>query len=46
MMKKALQKQKVMLDKLCQISQLLDCKYIRIFSFYIPKGEDADQYNR
>ena len=36
--------QKVMLDRLCQISNLLDCKYIRIFSFYIPKGEDADQY--
>ncbi|CAM4222558.1 sugar phosphate isomerase/epimerase [Paenibacillus alkaliterrae] len=37
-------KQKVMLDRLCQISNLLDCKYIRIFSFYIPKGEDADNY--
>jgi sugar phosphate isomerase/epimerase len=38
------EKQKVMLETLCQISKLLDCKYIRIFSFYIPKGEDADQY--
>ena len=38
------EKQKVMLETLCQISNLLDCKYIRIFSFYIPKGEDADQY--
>ena len=38
------EKQKKMLDTLCQISNLLDCKYIRIFSFYIPKGEDADQY--
>jgi sugar phosphate isomerase/epimerase len=37
-------KQKLMLDTLCQISNLLDCNYIRIFSFYIPKGEDADQY--
>jgi sugar phosphate isomerase/epimerase len=37
-------KQKTMLDTLCQISNLLDCKYIRIFSFYIPKGEDADNY--
>lgn len=37
-------KQKNMLETLCQISNLLDCKYIRIFSFYIPKGEDADQY--
>ncbi|MFP5108548.1 hypothetical protein ACSU6B_17495 [Neobacillus sp. C211] len=23
---------------------MLNCKYIRIFSFYIPKGEDADHY--
>ena len=38
------EKQKVMLETLCQISNLLDCKYIRIFSFYIPKGEDVDQY--
>ncbi|WP_045516956.1 sugar phosphate isomerase/epimerase family protein [Neobacillus niacini] len=37
-------KQKSMLDTLCHISNLLDCKYIRIFSFYIPKGVDADQY--
>ncbi|MEW9053904.1 MAG: TIM barrel protein [Neobacillus sp.] len=38
-------KQKVMLDTLCQISILLDCQYIRIFSFYIPKGENADHYH-
>lgn len=38
------EKQKVMLTNLCEISHILDCKYIRIFSFYIPKGEDADQY--
>ncbi|MCM2533821.1 sugar phosphate isomerase/epimerase [Neobacillus pocheonensis] len=38
------EKQKQMLNRLCQISNLLDCKYIRIFSFYIPKGEDADNY--
>lgn len=37
-------KQKIMLETLCQISNLLNCKYIRIFSFYIPKGEDADHY--
>ncbi|WP_349304863.1 sugar phosphate isomerase/epimerase family protein [Paenibacillus sp. Marseille-Q4541] len=36
--------QKEMLDRLCRISNLLECKYIRIFSFYIPKGEDPDQY--
>ncbi|SMQ66047.1 Sugar phosphate isomerase/epimerase [Bacillus sp. OV166] len=38
--------QKVMLDTLCQISNLLNCKYIRIFSFYIPKGDNADQYRK
>ena len=37
-------KQKVMLEELCKISILLDCKYIRIFSFYTPKDEDADLY--
>jgi len=38
-------KQKTMLNELCQIAKLLDCKYIRIFSFYIPKGEEADRYS-
>ncbi len=38
------EKQKEDLDRLCQIANLLDTKYMRIFSFYIPKGEDADQY--
>lgn len=38
------EKQKGMLEELCQISKLLDCKYIRIFSFYIPKGENPDGY--
>ncbi|NIK77141.1 sugar phosphate isomerase/epimerase [Paenibacillus castaneae] len=37
-------KQKLMLERLCHIAHLLNCKYIRIFSFYIPKGENADQY--
>jgi sugar phosphate isomerase/epimerase len=37
--------QKGMLDRLCQIAELLNCKYIRIFSFFIPKGENADNYN-
>ncbi|TRZ40382.1 sugar phosphate isomerase/epimerase [Niallia circulans] len=36
--------QKQMLHTLCQICSLLDCNYIRIFSFYIPKGEEADFY--
>lgn len=38
------EKQLVQLDTLCQICQLLDCKYIRMFSFYIPKEKDADDY--
>lgn len=38
------EKQKKMLNTLCLISQILDCKYIRIFSFYIPKGLDPDCY--
>jgi len=37
-------KQKVILERICQISNLLNCKYIRIFSFYIPKGENPDNY--
>lgn len=37
-------KQKGMLETLCQISNLLDCQYIRIFSFYIPKGDTPDNY--
>ena len=39
-----IEKQKHMLNTLCQIANLLDCQYIRIFSFYIPKGDDADHY--
>jgi sugar phosphate isomerase/epimerase len=38
------EKQTAMLETLCEISHLLECKYIRIFSFYIPKGEEADTY--
>lgn len=38
-------KQLNLLDRLCQIANLLECKYIRIFSFYIPKGDEVDQYN-
>lgn len=40
----AFQKQKTVLDMLCRIANLLDCKYMRIFSFYIPKGDDPDKY--
>ena len=36
--------QKTQLEELCKISQILKCKYIRIFSFFMPKGENADDY--
>ncbi len=38
------EKQKVLLEKICRFAKLLDCKYIRIFSFYIPQNENADKY--
>jgi len=38
-------KQIALLDRLCQMANLLNCKYIRIFSFYIPKDQEADQYH-
>ncbi len=37
-------KQKEQLEELCRISHLLDCKYIRMFSFFIPEGKDAEDY--
>ncbi len=38
------QKQLIVLDNLCKISNMLDCKYIRIFSFFIKKGLDYNNY--
>lgn len=32
------------LDTLCRICNLAGCKYIRMFSFWMPKGEDPDSY--
>lgn len=32
------------LDTLCQICNLSGCKYIRMFSFWMPKGENPDDY--
>ncbi|MFI3258058.1 MAG: sugar phosphate isomerase/epimerase family protein [Spirochaetales bacterium] len=32
------------LDTLCRIANLLDCKYIRIFSFFIKKEENYDDF--
>ncbi len=36
----AFEKQLVQLDTLCQICHVLDCKYIRMFSFYYPEHTD------
>lgn len=38
------QKQKEQLKELCKICRLLGCKYIRMFSFFIPEGKNADDY--
>ena len=37
-------KQLKQLDTLCQICNVLDCNYIRMFSFYIPEGKDPRDY--
>ena len=36
------EKQLAQLDTLCQICQVLDCRYIRMFSFFIPEGKNPD----
>ena len=38
------QKQLAQLRTLCEIAHLLDCRYIRMFSFYMPKDEDPADY--
>lgn len=37
-------KQLKILNNLCKIAIMLDCKYIRIFSFFIKGDDDADKY--
>ncbi|ETA82369.1 sugar phosphate isomerase/epimerase family protein [Youngiibacter fragilis] len=37
-------KQQETLRNLCQICNLMDTRYIRVFSFYIPKGKNPDVY--
>lgn len=37
-------KQKEDLYRLCKIANLLDCRYMRVFSFYIPKDKNASDY--
>ena len=39
------EKQLAQLDTLCQICQVLDCRYIRMFSFFIPEGKNPDDYH-
>ena len=39
------EKQLAQLDPLCQICQVLDCRYIRMFSFFIPEGKNPDDYH-
>src|SRR5699024_7437551 len=34
------------LKLLCEIAIILDCKYIRIFSLYIPKEDNFDEYEK
>lgn len=36
--------QKKVLETLCKACHILDCQYIRMFSFYIPEGDQADAY--
>lgn len=38
------EKQLDQLETLCQVCELLGCRFIRIFSFYMPEGEDPDGY--
>lgn len=38
------QKQKQQLEELCRICKLLDCRYIRMFSFFMPEGKDPEDY--
>lgn len=38
----AYERQSAQLEQLCEICKLLNCRYIRIFSFFIPDGQDPD----
>ncbi len=38
------QKQIEQLENICQMCKILDCRYIRIFSFYMPKGKNPKEY--
>lgn len=36
------EKQKAQLETLCKVCEILNCKYIRMFSFYLPKDENPE----
>lgn len=38
------EKQVCLLEKICQMAKILDCKYIRMFSFYMPKDKNPEDY--
>ena len=38
------EKQVCLLEKLCEMAKILDCKYIRMFSFYMPKDKNPEDY--
>ena len=38
------EKQVNLLEKLCKMASILECKYIRMFSFYIPKDKNPEDY--
>ena len=40
----AYEKQLEQLENLCQICQMSGCRYIRMFSFWMPKGKDPADY--
>ncbi|MDD3278904.1 MAG: TIM barrel protein [Lachnospiraceae bacterium] len=39
------QRQKEQLDELCRIAKLLNCRYIRVFSFFLPEEESPESYS-
>lgn len=38
------EQQLIELENLCKICAILDCRYIRMFSFYMPKDENPEDY--
>ena len=39
-------RQLLQLQELCKICKILSCRYIRMFSFFIPEGEKPEQYKK